>query len=128
MTITQLLLLSIAGLSVMLSADMLRASITHRRNAQDDLQPLWRQVGTFGRWHGSTASHERAPYSQGSIKGILILVLFVIGAVVFKVAWDETHPTVRSAYGRAYERCVADQHISRWQVDEVRRCIAEHPF
>src|SRR5262245_41967236 len=116
MTITQVLLLGIAGLSVLLSADLLRSALLERGKRSLELEPGWRQVGTYGRWYGSDANHAPGPRFRGSPKLVVIFVLFCVGGAVFKIAWDETHPTVRSAYGRAYERCVAEEHISRWQV------------
>ena len=45
-TITQLLLFGIAGISVLLSADLLRSSLIGRGKSAMELEPGWRQVGT----------------------------------------------------------------------------------
>ena len=128
MTITQILVVAIGGLAVLLSAQLLRTTVTQRR------QPAasefgFRQVGTFGS-RGSSGAQAMPLPSTGS-PGRAVLFIFLLTAtgatgLVGKLAWDETHPDIRSAYGRAYERCV-QQGESRWKVEEVHRCIYRGP-
>jgi hypothetical protein len=128
MTITQILVVAIGGLAVLLSAQLLRTTVTQRRQAADS-EFAFRQVGTFGS-RGSSGAHAMSLPSTGS-SGRTLLIMFLLVAtgatgLVGKLAWDETHPDIRSAYGRAYERCV-QQGVSRWNVDDVERCIYRGP-
>jgi hypothetical protein len=124
-TIIQVLVLVIGFLALLLSSELLRSTIKQRRRAVSEPSPSFRQVGTFGGLGHFAAA---APLPSGGSSGRPALSIFVLatflgtGAAV-KYAWDETHPDLRSAYGRAYERCVAEGSISRWKVEEVERCI-----
>ena len=128
MTGTQMLVVLIGGLSVLLSAQLLRATVTQRRSSRE-AEFAFRQVGTSGS-RGSSGGHAMPLPSSGSpgrvVLVAVLLVATVATALVGKLAWDETHPDIRSAYGRAYERCV-QQGVSRWHVEDVERCIYRGP-
>ncbi len=126
MTVTQILVLVIGGLALLLSAELVRSVARQRRHPSADLTPAFRQVGTFGKLQTFRSDTGPTPSSGSSGKGllaVLMLATFLATGTAIKLAWDETHPDLRSAYGRAYERCVADRKISRWKVEEVERCI-----
>ena len=126
MTIIQILVLVIGFLALLLSSELLRATIKQRRRSMLEPAPSFRQVGTFGGL-GHFSAHAASLPSSGSpgraLLTIFALVTFVATGAAVKYAWDETHPDLRSAYGRAYERCVAERKINRWKVEEVDRCI-----
>ncbi len=70
------------------------------------------------------------PSTGSAGKAVLArLALFAFGAAgtMIKFAWDEAHPDIRSAYSRAYQGCVREDGISRWNVKEVQRCIYRLP-
>lgn len=126
MTVTQILVLIIGGLALLLSAELVRSVARQRRHPSIDLTPAFRQVGAFGNLQNFRSDAGPTPSSGSSGKGplaVLIFATFLATGTTVKFAWDETHPDVRSAYGRAYERCVAERKISRWKVEEVERCI-----
>jgi hypothetical protein len=125
-TIIQILVLVIGFLALLLSSELLRSTIKQRRRSLLEAAPSFRQVGTFGGL-GHFSADAASPPSNGSsgraLLGIFVLATFVGTGAGVKYAWDETHPDLRSAYGRAYERCVVERNISRWKVEEVERCI-----
>jgi hypothetical protein len=125
-TIIQILVLVIGFLALLLSSELLRSTVKQRRRAMLETAPNFRQVGTFGGL-GHFSADAASPPSNGSagraVLSIIVLATFLATGAAVKYAWDETHPDLRSAYGRAYERCVAERKISRWNVEEVERCI-----
>jgi hypothetical protein len=125
-TIIQILVLVIGFLALLLSSELLRSTIKQRRRAVSESSPSFRQVGTFGQLSHFAAAAAPLPSSGSSGRAalsIFVLATFLGTGAAVKYAWDETHPDLRSAYGRAYERCVAEGRISRWRVEEVERCI-----
>ena len=126
MTITQILTLTIGCLALLLSSELIRSTLKQRRSATVDTTPAFRQVGTFGGFgslsHGASPLPSTGSSGRGVLAFFILLTLAGMGGAV-KFAWDETHPDLRSAYGRAYERCVSENKISRWNVEEVERCI-----
>ena len=128
MTIIQALGLVIGLLSLLVSAELARASAAaRRRRAETGMAVGFRNVGTFG------SSSQFAPETLGipstgsaarTILSILLMVLFVGTGITVWFGYKETHPDIRSAYGRAYERCVNEKRISRWKVNEVDRCVS----
>ena len=126
MTITQILVLAVGGLGLLLSSELVRSSFKQRRRAAADMAPNFRQVGTFGGLGHFSHAAGPLPSAGSSGRGLLTLLVIVsflgMGTVV-KFAWDQTHPDLRSAYGRAYERCVTENKVNRWNVEEVERCI-----
>jgi hypothetical protein len=126
MTLTQILVLAIGSLSLLISAELLRSMARQRGRAAVDAGTGFRQVGTFGGFAGSGSDVTPLP-STGS-PGHALLMLFTLAlligtGVVVKFAWNEANPDIRSAYGRAYEHCVREENISRWNVADVQRCI-----
>jgi LPXTG-motif cell wall-anchored protein len=126
MTLTQILVLSVGSLSLLISAELLRSMARQRGHTDAEASAHFRQVGTFGALGGSSTQVASLP-STGS-SGNALLTLFALAmligtGVVVKFAWSEAHPDIRSAYGRAYERCVQEEKISRWNVAEVQRCV-----
>ena len=128
MTTTQMLLVAIGGLAVLLSAQLLRSTVAQRRQARDS-DVVFRQVGTFAS-RGFPGAHAMPLPSTGSSGGVIVAAFLVVAAcgtgLAGKLAWDETHPDIRSAYGRGYERCV-QEGVSRWKVEEIHRCIYRGP-
>jgi hypothetical protein len=125
-TITQILVLVIGVLALLVSSELLRSILKQRRRTALEPAPSFRPVGTFGSLNHFGAS--AAPLPSGGSSGRTFLSIFVLAAFLgtgaaVKYAWDETHPDLRSSYGRAYERCVAERNLSRWNVEEVERCI-----
>src|SRR4029078_11586662 len=49
MSLIQFLLLAIAGISLVLASDLVRASYQSRKRQQVDVMPGWRGGGTFGK-------------------------------------------------------------------------------
>ena len=131
MTTTQLLLISIAGLSLFLGADLLWLSWSRRRKPQIEVEPGFRRVGTFGSLKNFEGSAEASFQAQGQgpavVVAALLLIVLAAGGIVFKVSWDEAHPDIRTRYGRAFEYCVAEEGISRWDKAQVDTCIRRLP-
>ena len=126
MTILQILAISIAALALLLSSELVRSSFKQRKRAEGDMAPTFRQVGTFGGL--GHFNQDAAPLPSTGSSGKAVLTMLIVAAFLgtgaaIKFAWDETHPDLRSAYGRAYERCVSEKKVSRWKVEEVERCI-----
>jgi hypothetical protein len=126
MTLTQFLVLAVGSLSLLISAELLRSMARHRGRSAVDATAGFRQVGTFGGFAGS--GHDVTPPPSTGSPGHALLMLFTLAmligtGVVVKFAWNEANPDIRSAYGRAYERCVREEKISRWNVADVQRCI-----
>src|SRR5688572_6148164 len=131
MTVTQLLMLGITAICLFLGADLLRISVANRRKPQVEVNPIFRRVGTFGSLKNFDPGIEASFQAQGQghsmiMAGLLLLVL-VVGGIVFKMSWDEAHPDIRTRYGRDFERCVAEEGISRWHKAEVEYCIRRLP-
>jgi hypothetical protein len=125
-TITQMLALAIGALTLLLSSELIYSVVKHRRQPAKDMAPTFRQVGTFGVMCNMGNHADSLPSSGSSGRSFLaffIIATFLGTGGAVKFAWDETHPDLRSAYGRAYERCVAEDKISRWNVEQVERCI-----
>ena|SRR3712207_1890767 len=129
MTATQLIMLGITVICVLLGADLLRLAVANRRKRQVEVNPGFRRVGTYGslKHFDPTPEASFQSDSQGGgyamlLAGLLLLV-FVVGGIVFKMSWDAAHPDIRTRYGRDFERCIAEEGISRWQVAEVEKCI-----
>ena len=127
MTTTQMVLVAIGGLAVLLSAQLLRSTVPQRRQARDS-DVVFRQVGTFGS-RGSSGAHATLP-ATGSPGGVIVAAFLMVAAcgtgLAGKLSRDETHPDIRSAYGRGYERCI-QKGVSRWKVEEIHRCIYRGP-
>jgi hypothetical protein len=86
----------------------------------------FRRVGTFGSLTHFSPETATVPCTGSSVRAlvvILVLAVFLATGITVKVAWDKTHPGIRSAYGRAYEDCVRDEGVNRWNVQEVNRCV-----
>jgi hypothetical protein len=128
MSLIQFLLLAIAGISLVLASDLVRASYQSRKRQQVDVMPGWRGVGTFGKF--DTTGIDATVSSSGpiSIKTIVVLIALAALGICFKFAWDEAHPDIRTRYGRAYERCVIEEKTSRWKINEVHRCAVSQPW
>jgi hypothetical protein len=125
-TITQILVSAVGGLGLLLSSELVRSSLKQRRRAAADMAPSFRQVGTFGglgQFSGAASPLASTGSSGRGFFTVLLIVTFLGMGTVAKFAWDQTHPDLRSAYGRAYERCVTENKINRWKVEEVERCI-----
>jgi len=58
------------------------------------------------------------------ISFLAVLTLVLLGFVLRSI-WAEAYPDASTPYGSAYERCVAEDGLSRWHVEAVRSCI-EH--
>lgn len=130
MTLIQILLLAIACLALLLSAQLIRAVAAQRRATAVEVEPSFRQVGTFGSLRYFNPEVMPLPSTGSAGKGVFVLLaLFAFAAmgIMTKFTWDESHPDIRSAYGRAYEHCVQKEGISRWNVKEVQRCIYRLP-
>ena len=126
MTIIQILGLAIGLLTLLVSAELLRSAAARQRRPEVDATVGFRKVGTFGSLHQFGPNTLPIPSSGSATRSIFVVLtvmLFIGTGVVVHLAWEETHPDIRSAYGRAYERCVNEDGISRWQVQEVERCI-----
>ena len=123
MTVTQLLLIAILLLASAIAAHSVKEAIHSHRRQLVDIDARHRQIGTFGSL--DKFSTDAAALSGGSFpfKALLLVVLLGIGGAAFTAVWSEAHPDIRTSYGRAYERCVAKEQLSRWRVDEVRRCV-----
>ena len=126
MTILQILAISIAALALLLSSELVRSSFKQRKRGEGNMAPTFRQVGTFGSL--GHFSNDATPLPSTGSSGRAVLTMLIVAAFLgtgaaIKFAWDETHPDLRSAYGRAYERCVSEKKVSRWNVEEVERCI-----
>jgi hypothetical protein len=132
MTITQLLLLGTGALTIVLAAMLLHSAAVQRRRRVVEVGPAFREVGTFGSLR-DFGTDVMLPPNRDTPRSAFILTLVAAGligsGVVVKHVWDETHPDIRSAYGRAYERCVAKDKVSRWDIEKVRRCVySRHPY
>ncbi len=130
MTVTQMLFLVIGSLALLLSVNLIRTSVARRRRPVIDIQPGFRQVGTFGSPRCVDREVVPLPNTGSSASAVLVLLAFfalVGGGTVVKFAWDQSHPDIRSGYGRAYEHCVREEGVSRWDVKEVQRCIQKRP-
>lgn len=126
MTLAEVLILGAGGLALLLSAELVRSARRQRRVPQVEPAPSFRQVGTFGFVGTAGADAAPLPSTGRAHHGVAVVVsigLFLVMAMVVKLGWDQAHPDIRSAYGRAYERCVTEEKISRWHVSEVQRCI-----
>jgi hypothetical protein len=128
MSLIQFLVLAIAVVSVILASDLLRASYESRKRQQVDIMPGWRPVGTFGKFETSKLDASVSPPGPISIRTILVLIALLALGVCFKFAWDEAHPDIRTRYGRAYERCIIEEQISRWKISEVHHCAVNQPW
>lgn len=87
----------------MLSAQLIRAAAAQRRTASLEIEPGFRQVGTFGGLHGFDREAMPLPSTGSAGKAVLArLALFAFGAAgtMIKFAWDEAHPDIRSAYSQ----------------------------
>ena len=126
MTITQILGLAIGILALLLSSELVRSMAARQKRREVNIEVGFRRVGTFGSL--THFSPETAPVPCTGSTGralvvILVLAVFLATGITVKVAWDKTHPNIRSAYGRAYEDCVRDEGVNRWNVQEVNRCV-----
>ena len=122
MSLTQTILIVIAAMSVLLAADLLKTAARTRNGRREEAGSDWRSVGTFGRSAGRAMDPHSAQSGPMSLKAAFVLLAMAAAGVSFKFAWDEAHPDIRSRYGRAYERCVSEEHLNRWQISQVRTC------
>ena len=128
MSVIQLLVLAIAVISLILASDLVRASYQSRKRRQVDVMPGWRAVGTFGKFDTTSIDASVASSGPISIKTIVVLLALPALGICFKFAWDEAHPDIRTRYGRAYERCVIQENITRWNISEAHRCAVNQPW
>ena len=128
MSLIQFLVLAIAVISLILASDLVRASYQSRKRQQVDVAPGWRAVGTFGKFDTPGVDASVSPPGPISIRTILVLIALAALGICFKFAWDEAHPDIRTRYGRAYERCVIQENISRWNFNEAHRCAVSQPW
>ena len=125
MTITQLLGLIIGLVTLLLSSELVRSVAARQRRPEVNIDIAFRRVGTYGGLANIGAQTAPLPSSGScgrSLLVIFVLALFLATGIAVKIGWDKTHPDIRSAYGRAYERCV-EQGVSRWNVQEVDGCV-----
>ena len=83
------------------------------------------RVGTFGVLTHVSPQTSPLPSTGSAGRSLIVifgLALFLATGIAVKIAWDKTHPDIRSAYGRAYERCLR-QGVSRWNVQSVDLCV-----
>src|SRR3954453_19403772 len=115
MSITQIVGLAVGILALLLSSELVRSmAARHKRPLQVDAG--FRRVGTFGVLTHVSPQTSPLPSTGSAGRSLIVifgLALFLATGIVVKIAWDRTHPDIRSAYGRAYERCVG-QGVSRW--------------
>jgi hypothetical protein len=123
MTLTQILLINIVLLASGIAAHTLKEAVSSRRGPLTDIDPGYCKVGTFGSLSNFSGDMTRTPGKQLPFKPALLVLLLGIGGAAFAAVWHEANPDIRAPYGRAYERCVAKDQISRWRVEEVRRCV-----
>jgi hypothetical protein len=126
MTITQILGLAIGILALLLSSELVRSMAARQRRPEVNIEVGFRRVGTFGSLTHFGPETAPVPCIGSSVRAlvvILVLAVFLATGITVKVAWDKTHPDIRSAHGRAYEACVRDKGVSRWNVQEVNRCV-----
>jgi hypothetical protein len=112
------------GLMALLLASGVVRSIVARQK-RPEVNVGFRRVGTLGSL--AHVGPQTLPLPSTGSPGRALIVIFVVAlflatAVTVKIAWDKTHPDIRSAYGRAYELCV-QEGVSRWDVQEVDRCV-----
>lgn len=123
MTVTQLLLINVVLLATAIAAHTLKEAVRSRGRPLTDIDPGYRGVGTFGSLKNFSGDMTRVSGKQLPFKPALLVLLLGIGGAVFAAVWHEANPDIRTPYGRAYERCVAKEQISRWRVEEARRCV-----
>ncbi len=123
MTVTQILLINIVLLASGIAAHTLKEAVSFRRRSLIDIDPDYRKVGTFGSLRNFSGDMPGVSGRRLPFKPLLLVLLLGIGGAVFTAVWHEANPDIRTPYGRAYERCVAKEQISRWRAEEVRRCV-----
>ncbi|MCI0430883.1 MAG: hypothetical protein L0210_10130 [Rhodospirillales bacterium] len=121
MTLTQILLINIVVLTLGIALHMIKQAAKSRNHSMMTVETGFRNVGTFGSLRNF--SGDTQPGGSVGLKSVFLVLLLGIGGTVFTAVWHEANPDIRTPYGRAFERCVAKEQISRWRVEEVRRCV-----
>src|SRR5437867_9340676 len=109
MTITQIFGVAIGFVALLLSSGLVRSIAARQKRPELNINVGFRWVGTFGTLAHVGPQTLPLPSTGSSVRAmvvVFVVALFFATAVTVKIAWDETHPDIRSAYGRAYERCV----------------------
>lgn len=121
MTFTQILLISIALLTAGFAAHMIKQVVKSCSHPLMDIEPDYCHAGSFR--DPIELGTDMQPGEAFALKPVFLVLLLGIAGAVFTAVWREANPDIRTPYGRAYERCVAKEQISRWQVEVVRHCV-----
>jgi hypothetical protein len=125
MTIAQIIGVAIGFVALLLASEVVRSIVARQKRPEVNINVGFRRVGTFGSLAHVRPQTLPLPCTGSSGRALVVIfvvALFLATAVTVKIAWDKTHPDIRSAYGRAYELCV-QEGVRRWDVQEVDRCV-----